>query len=123
MIPEQITNPKGCEHFLYEDDFTDNDDLFEHSVYCGTRLVRDNKLVLCDNCKNIQKAQAQVLLNEKKSELEFWEPYANFMDVSNEDNEKTAEIKNNLIIEGYDKIQELQEEIKVLEGVKGDLAK
>ena len=50
--PQQIRNEveKGCGIFLYEDEFGDKDDLFNHDVNCGTYLVRDNKLVLCPSC-------------------------------------------------------------------------
>ena len=51
--PQQIRNEveKGCGIFLYEDEFGDKDDLFNHDVNCGTYLVRDNKLVLCPSCQ------------------------------------------------------------------------
>lgn len=44
--------PKGCGKFLYEDDFEDKEDLFEHDVCCGTRLIKNNKLELCDKCRD-----------------------------------------------------------------------
>lgn len=43
---------EGCGKFLYEDEFEDPKDLFDHDVFCGAKLIRDNKQELCDECKD-----------------------------------------------------------------------
>jgi hypothetical protein len=129
MIPEQILNPSGCgieiNHNVHNV-ITICKILPPHSVFIesagnvtkdGMKAIRKvcnaptYEFELCPQCKNIQKAQAQVLLDEKNSELEFLE----ILDTEAMLNEQSKKIEN--------KIQELQKEIKVLEGVKGDLAK
>jgi len=62
---------KGCNWFLYEDDFEDKNDLFDHNVYCGTKLVRNNKLTLCDKCK----AELLGILGQMKYEVGFLESF------------------------------------------------
>ena len=80
--PQQIKNEveKGCGIFLYEDEFGDKDDLFNHDVNCGTYLVRDNKLVLCPSCQ----AKLSILTEYDKSIKEMIEDLSNieFMGVS-----------------------------------------
>jgi len=39
---------KGCQCFLEEDDFQE-DDCFEHNIYCGTE-IKEN-VMLCPTCK------------------------------------------------------------------------
>lgn len=90
-IPSQITNPKGCNQKFGLDSF-------KLDIICGAYTN------LCPQCKNIQRAQAQVLLDEKKSELEFLQSI-------------TARTIGNGFKRVMGKIQELQEEIKILEGV------
>ena len=74
--PQQIRNEveKGCGIFLYEDEFGDKDDLFNHDVNCGTYLVRDNKLVLCPSCQ----AKLSILTEYDKSIKEMIEERVNF---------------------------------------------
>jgi len=54
-------------------------------------------------------------ISQLKIRLEELEPYVDFMDVSNEDNTKTSEIKLKLIKEGYDKIDEISSDLKFYE--------
>jgi len=57
---------KGCNKFLFEDEFEDKEDLFDHDVRCGTHLIRTNKLCLCSECKaelkGIQEGRAEASL-------------------------------------------------------------
>jgi hypothetical protein len=39
---------KGCQCFLEEDDFQE-DDCFEHNIYCGTEVK--GKIMLCPTCQ------------------------------------------------------------------------
>lgn len=110
MIPEQILNPKGCGKdcsiglIPY---------ICGKTEYYNSPKDDKGKIFLCKECKEInketreklKKAQAQVLLDEKKSDLEFLES----LDTEAMLNEQSKKIEN--------KIQELQEEIKILEGV------
>jgi len=54
-------------------------------------------------------------ISQLKIRLEELEPYVDFMDVSNEDNTKTSEIKLKLIKEGYDKIDKISADLKFYE--------
>jgi hypothetical protein len=42
---------KGCGKFLFEDDFEDSDDLFEHNVNCGDQMIRNGSTQYCSECQ------------------------------------------------------------------------
>ncbi len=46
---------KGCKKFLFEEKFYDPEDLFDHDVVCGGVLVKDGKVVFCDECLELNK--------------------------------------------------------------------
>lgn len=63
---------KGCQGFIEEDDFEDPQDLFDHDIYCGTKRVKDNKLMLCPSCKSKKQGLiqgAKIMIEEIKSKI------------------------------------------------------
>ena len=80
--------------------------------YCGMERLLHYKLT------KLLTAKKYFLLgniSQLKIRLEELEPYVDFMDVSNEDNTKTSEIKLKLIKEGYDKIDKISADLKFYE--------
>ena len=102
MIPEQILNPKGCGKDIFYEPFTKPSE-------CGKG--HGVNLRYCENCQNIQRAQAQVLLDEKKNSKikELFNKFDEYSCIK--DDKWYLEFKEVVL-------QELQEEIKVLEGLK-----
>jgi hypothetical protein len=47
-------NKKGCGKFLFKEEFKDKNDLFNHEIHCGDKLIVNDKLQLCKECKKIQ---------------------------------------------------------------------
>ena len=76
MIPQNIINPKGCKKEVKA-----LGDIF----YCGQDIgLSEKEMYFCPDCQNIQKAQAQTLLDEKKNELEFLRKLDNLFEHFNE---------------------------------------
>jgi hypothetical protein len=64
MLTKEISEvEKGCNDFIEEDNFEDEEDLFDHDIYCGMNRIKDNKLMLCPICQaklsTLKSAQAK----------------------------------------------------------------
>jgi hypothetical protein len=51
-LPQQLEDKKkGCGTYLYDSDFEDLQDLFEHRVDCGVQEVITGEMQYCKTCK------------------------------------------------------------------------
>ena len=92
MIPSIILSPQGCGKVSY----------ISGPVFCKS----DD---LCSQCEKIRQAQIQILIDEKKDEIEFLEVTFQMLDAE-EFNDIGNRIDNKIFV--------IQQEIKTLEGLR-----